>query len=97
MKKCSPKGRDCIEKKFDKTFNCNVTCEGIHADVVKMKGEDPMQTMKGQSLEQFYERDLQKLIFEYKEFKRNHVRHIRFNSESSTTMFGKSCSIIISI
>ena len=92
LKKCSPKGRDCIEKRFVETFSCNVTCEGIHADVIKMKGEDPMQMMEGQSLEQFYERDLQRLIFEYKEFKRSHVRHIRFNSEASTTMFGKSCS-----
>ena len=30
---CDPKGRDCIERNFAKSFNCNTTCEGIYADV----------------------------------------------------------------
>ena len=34
----------------------------------------------------------QRLIAEYKNFKRNHVQHFRFNSEASTAMFGKLCS-----
>ena len=33
MKTCSPKGRDCIDLNFTQTFNCNMTCEGIYADV----------------------------------------------------------------
>ena len=30
---CDDKGRDCIEKTFSKTFDCNTTCVGIYADV----------------------------------------------------------------
>ena len=30
---CGPKGRDCIEKNYTKSFNCSPTCEGIYADV----------------------------------------------------------------
>ena len=48
---CNPKGRDCIEKNFDQTFECNVTCEGIYADVEWTKGEDPMEMMKGKNSE----------------------------------------------
>ena len=33
MEKCSPEGRDCIERNFHLTFNCSVTCEGVYADV----------------------------------------------------------------
>ena len=31
-----------------------------------------------------------KLLSEYKQFKKNNVRHFRFNSESNSTGFGKS-------
>ena len=30
---CDPKGRDCIERNFAKSFNCSTTCEGIYANV----------------------------------------------------------------
>ena len=30
---CDPKGRDCIERNFAKSFNCSITCEGIYANV----------------------------------------------------------------
>lgn len=30
---CGPKGRECIERNFAKSFNCSTTCEGIYADV----------------------------------------------------------------
>ena len=85
-------GRDCIEKNFDQTFNCNVTCEGIYADVEWFMGEEPMERMKEKSTKELKKMKILKLISEYKEFKRAHVQHFRFNSEANTTMFGKLCS-----
>ena len=51
-----------------------------------------MEMMKNKNLEEWQKTDLLKLISEYTEFKRTHVRHFRFNSEASTAMFGKLCS-----
>ena len=48
-----------------------------------------MEMMKDKNLEERERMDLLKLISEYKEFKRAHVQHFRFNSEASTSMFGK--------
>ena len=76
--KCSPTGRDCIEKNSIESFNCSVTCEGIYADV-QMRQMKESDERKGEEL------DKQKyieLISEYKKFKRNGVRHFRFNSSS---------------
>ena len=33
MRKCGPKGRDCIEENATQSFNCSVSCEGIYADI----------------------------------------------------------------
>ena len=33
METCNPEGRSCIEKNFAETFDCNMTCEGVFADV----------------------------------------------------------------
>ena len=41
MKKCSPAGRDCIERNIIVSFNCSVSCEGIYADVQWVN--DPIQ------------------------------------------------------
>ena len=89
LEKCSPWSRDCIEKNFAQTFNCNVTCEGIYADVQLVKGENPKEMMKDKNPEQLENTNLFRLIFEYQEFKRTRVQHFRFNSEASTSMFGK--------
>ena len=89
LEKCSPRGRDCIEKNFAQTFNCNVTCEGIYADVQLVNGEEPKEMMRDKNPEQLLDKmDLLRLIFEYQEFKRTRVQHFRFNSEANTTMFG---------
>ena len=88
LEKCSPKGRDCIEEIFSQSFNCTVTCEGIYADVALVKGEDPKEMMEDKSFKGGNKMVFRRLISEYKEFKRNHVKHFRFNSETSTTMFG---------
>ena len=122
MERCSPKGRDCIEKNFADTFDCNMTCEGIFADVqwvdeqmeepkeqeeveVKFKNIDEedfaklmnevekrMQRMKGTSDKKGEELDkvkFQKMISEYKKFKMNSVKHLRFNSVANSTKFGQ--------
>lgn len=43
------KGRDCIETKSTKHFNCSLTCEGIHADVkwVEDKVMSDLERRKG--------------------------------------------------
>ena len=54
MEKCSPEGRDCIEKNSLQTFNCSETCEGVYADVLWeedtimnfMKEEEVLKEMK---------------------------------------------------
>ena len=48
-----------------------------------------MEMMKGKNSADLDKMDLLRLISEYKEFKRTHVQHFRFNSEASTAMFGK--------
>ena len=53
MKTCDAKGRDCIEERSSKTFQCNTTCVGIYADVQWVKKdiemdfseENPAETM----------------------------------------------------
>ena len=123
MERCSPKGRDCIEKNFAETFDCNMTCEGIFADVqwvdeqmeepeeheqveVKFKNADEeefyaklmnevekrMEHMKGTSEIKGEELDkvkFQKMISEFKKFKMNSVKHLRFNSAENSSKFGQ--------
>ena len=33
MRRCGPKGRDCIEANSTRSFNCSVSCVGIYADI----------------------------------------------------------------
>ena len=122
METCNPEGRSCIEKNFDRTFDCNVTCEGVFADVqwvdeqmeepkeqeeveVKFKNIDEeefaklvnevekrMQRMKGTSDKKGEELDKVKfltMISEYKKFKMNSVKHLKFNSAANSTKFGQ--------
>ena len=35
-------GRDCIEKNYARTFNCNTTCDGVYADIHMIKNQ-PMK------------------------------------------------------
>ena len=122
METCNPEGRSCIEKNFAGTFDCNMTCEGIFADVqwedeqmeepeeqeqveVKFKNIDEedfvklmnevekrMERMKGTSDIKGEELDkvkFQNMISEYKKFKMNSVKHLRFNSVANTAKFGR--------
>ena len=75
MEKCSAKGRDCIENLTTHSFDCQTTCDGIYADGEQQKDE----TLQ----------DMIKLLKEkYEIFKRNNIKHFRFNSTANSTMFG---------
>ena len=121
MKKCSPKGRDCFERNFPRTFNCSATCEGVYADVQWqddpiMNEEDvrkemekldkklsrtykmypdlerKMKLMIGNKVnigEEIDKEKFRKLISEYKKFKMENVRHIKFHPNEASNMFGK--------
>ena len=142
MRKCGPKGRDCIEGNSTRSFNCSVTCEGVYADIEwlndgfgkEMEGElaevvsneeldeDLLNTemfkrlrrmelmyndlkkevklMKSSSGKKGEELDKEKylrLIAEYRNFKENNVKHFRFSSSSTLSMFGKPKASMLSV
>ena len=39
VRKCDVEGRDCIEKNYARTFNCNTTCDGVYADIHMIKNQ----------------------------------------------------------
>ena len=57
MEICSPTGRDCIEKKSTKNFNCSTTCEGIYADV-EWVGKKIEEEMEDDEAEDAFERKM---------------------------------------
>ena len=90
--RCSPKGRDCIENNFAETFDCNVTCKGIYADVhwtdeplsIDGKATSIWKRNKAKGIE-----NMQMLIAQYNAFKKNNVKHFRFNSTLSNSVYGE--------
>ena len=80
MKKCTPRGRDCIEKNSAQTFNCSMTCKGMYADIHWKAAE-----MKNEMDKEKYT----ELSSEYVNFKRENVKHFEFSSTVSSTWFGK--------
>ena len=62
------------------TFNCKTPCEGIYADIDQWDDWDTMETM---------ENVMQPIIAEYKTFKKNNVRNVKFDSSAVTTVFGR--------
>ena len=90
MRKCDPKGRDCIENNFARTFNCSTSCVGLYADVkgkrntVEQPADDgPINKSEGAEKLKF-----QKLIMEYRNYKKKFVQHFSFNSTLSKSKFG---------
>ena len=80
MKKCSPEGRDCIEKNSAQTFNCSMTCNGMYADTNWKAAKMDDEKDRGKYAD---------LVSEYQNFKTENVKHFKFSSESSSTMYGK--------
>ena len=82
---CGLEGRDCIERNSNRVFNCNITCNGIYADVHKI--DEPLtkdnKTGKGTDKKKF-----QILIEEYRRLKKNYVQHFRLSSAYNKTVFG---------
>ena len=65
---CSPEGRLCIDNSSNEDFGCQVSCEGLYADVTK---HDVAQN------EQY-----KKIKEEYLSYKRSYVKNIRFNGSA---------------
>ena len=80
MKRCSPEGRMCIERNSMNSFNCNVTCKGIYADVQWFNGTEEETRGNPKYL---------KLISEYQKFKENAVQHFKFDPSNNSVMFRK--------
>ena len=80
MKKCTPEDRDCIENNSAETFNCSMTCEGMYADIGRKTAE-----MKNEMDKEKYS----ELSSEYRNFKREYVKHFEFSSAAPSNMFGK--------
>ena len=106
-RKCDLEGRDCIEKNYARTFNCNTTCDGVYADIHMIKNQPvkakqkPKKSglkqtkMELESKDKTLERGADKakferLIEEYRQFKRSFVQHFRFSPTSNETRFGQS-------
>ena len=85
-------GRDCIENNFDETFGCIVTCKGIYADIhwsnePLFSGEKEISVWTRNKAKGT--KNMLKLIAEYKAFKKNNVKHFRFNYTSSNSVDGE--------
>ena len=64
--------------------NCQTPCQGIYADITQWHRclDVQMDTM-GTT-----EDVMQPILTEYKIFKKNNVKHFRFNSSATATVFG---------
>jgi len=84
MKKCGPKGRDCIDKHSAETFNCSMTCKGMYADISLEIGYSSGKMKNGKDKKKYEE-----LYSEYQNFKKENVKNFRFSSSSKLDDFGK--------
>ena len=99
-RKCDLEGRDCIEKNYARTFNCNTTCDGVYADIHMIKNHPVKSELeqlkmdlesKDKTLEKGADKaKFEKLIDEYRQFKRSFVQHYKFSPISNETRFGQS-------
>ena len=103
IKRCSPKGRDCIGAKSTQSFNCSFTCEGVHADIqqvehnvmmVPTKREHANKKRKSNKRQQTvkgranYFPHFLRMINEYKRFKKSLFTVFNFNAAANFTQFG---------
>ena len=80
MKRCNPEGWNCIERNTMNTFDCDVTCEGIYADV------QWVNETEGERRDAF--KYLQ-LISEYNNFKKRVIKHFEFDPSKTAKVFRK--------
>ena len=88
LKRCSPTGRDCIERNSAETFNCSFNCEGFYADVQWAEERTTDEGRSGNRDEEMDKKMYLALLSEYKHFKRSIVQHYRFNGTNKTN-YGK--------
>ena len=79
IKKCTARGRDCIEAKSDATFNCQTPCQGIYADINQWYSKYTVGNMEDM---------IEPLLKEYKTFKKNNVKHFRYDDTATSSVFG---------
>ena len=80
IKKCSARGRDCIDEKANATFDCQTPCQGIHADITHWDDWKSLETM---------EIVLQPIMRKYESFKQSELKHFRFNCTAASKVFGR--------
>ena len=81
---CPLKDRECIEQAAEEAVDsdCGNSCEGVYADVAKMSRD-------------FGNSDYLSMIAKYKDYKRNFVRNIGFNSSHYEAAFGEYRLLIL--
>ena len=96
---CNTKGRSCIDQWSSESFNCSVACDGIFVDIEWE--EDDVLTGKGglannnigmnrKGKGDLLNRNMfASLVEEYIAFKRNHVKHFRYDVKAESANYGK--------
>ena len=92
-KSCSSKiYQDCIETHATKIFNCSVACQGIYADVEWSDEKVIGEKVKNENGEELDKAKLLKLVEEYRENKKRHVRNFKFAANPNSSTFGNLLS-----
>ena len=86
-------------------FNCSVACNGIYVDIhwedeIALLKERVSQTEGVKSLDQkkgdiIDRENFAKLIKEYANFKKQYVRHFRYDSNAESTNFGEITTSLV--
>ena len=82
---CNSTGRSCIDDGIKESYGCKTSCEGIHVDV-QWIDEDVGKSRDGgreESKDAF-----NRLVEEYREYKRNYSRAFRFLASANKKNFG---------
>ena len=72
---CSPEGRDCIESSSEETFGCQISCEGLYADVGRVN------VVKNEQYN--------KIVKEYLNYKKIQIHNVRFNASADSNFFSE--------
>ena len=77
---CDPFGNSCFQKLVGKVFDCDVTCEGLYADVEKVSDDVDMEDGLA----------FKTMIKQYEDYKRAYVENLEFNPDKTMSKFGKN-------
>ena len=79
---CSPNASSCYESQAKDNHGCRVSCTRLYADVYKNHIRNlssvPDEAEQGEELQ-----DMFALLDQYKEYKRNFARNIKFDSSTN--------------